>query len=523
MQVSGLDRQESVPPDTHGAQNAPAAQRHGGRGDTADISAEGVGKADFYSPLWSPDGDAEFSMSAYTSNGTSVTLEARRRTFSMGKFARADGLIPGGASVRSQPNLTITFTSADGLSQTFKVTDNMRFLEDENGRVRMDDSGALPQADSQGRAATAIVVNLSDGGNLRGGDGDDVLFNLGQNAVLDGGKGDDTLLSMGDGARLLGGDGNDTLKIVRDIIRKENTAHGINMKATEANLQKAALEGFEKGQSVFMDGGDGDDVLLSEVKLHDSTILGGDGDDTLTFGTLVGSSLDAGAGDDMIRTDKLSASILRGGDGDDSIAVHTAANGSVVDGGKGDDRLSVQHVRGSGLVRGGDGEDAINVGTLKEYSMVDGGRGDDTIDVTYADHSAIQGGDGNDTVFLGSGYSAVISGGRGDDTITVGAGNGNLISGDDGDDLITAGGSLNLVDGGAGVNSIFASGTSRVTDNEQVIKNDIAAADLAGMAARLTDTLEHVDLAADRRRYYLALLRYTAQQTEGERPRVFDE
>ena len=42
-------------------------------------------------------------------------------------------------------------------------------------------------------------------------------------------------------------------------------------------------------------------------------------------------------------------------------------------------------------------------------------------------------------------------------------------------------------------------------------------------AARLTDTLEHVDLAADRRRYYLALLRYTAQQTEGERPRVFDE
>ncbi|MBS5049910.1 MAG: hypothetical protein KHZ29_08525, partial [Desulfovibrionaceae bacterium] len=312
-------------------------------------------------------------MSAYTSNGTSVTLEARRRTFSMGKFARADGLIPGGASVRSQPNLTITFTSADGLSQTFKVTDNMRFLEDENGRVRMDDSGALPQADSQGRAATAIVVNLSDGGNLRGGDGDDVLFNLGQNAVLDGGKGDDTLLSMGDGARLLGGDGNDTLKIVRDIIRKENTAHGINMKATEANLQKAALEGFEKGQSVFMDGGDGDDVLLSEVKLHDSTILGGDGDDTLTFGTLVGSSLDAGAGDDMIRTDKLSASILRGGDGNDSIAVHTAANGSVVDGGKGDDRLSVQHVRGSGLVRGGDGEDAINVGTLKEYSMVDGG------------------------------------------------------------------------------------------------------------------------------------------------------
>ena len=104
----------------------------------------------------------------------------------------------------------------------------------------------------------------------------------------------------------------------------------------------------------------------------------------------------------------------------------------------------------------------------------------------------------------------------------MGAGNGNLISGDDGDDLITAGGSLNLVDGGAGVNSIFASGTSRVTDNEQVIKNGIAA-DLAGMAARLTDTLEHVDLAADRRRYYLALLRYTAQQTEGERPRVFDE
>lgn len=486
-------------------------------GDETDISAREQAKMEFSSSLWSPGDGADFTMSAYTSRGTAVTLEAHKRTFSMGKFSRTDSMLQGGGQHKSKMDLNLTFTTADGRSQSFKVADNMRFLEDENGRIRVDDGSAPPEADAWGKVDNAIVVNLTDGGRLAGGDGDDLLFNLGLGAVLDGGAGDDTLVSMGDGASLLGGEGNDTLKVVRDVIRKEGVAGGINMKATEANLQKAALEGFEQGQSVLMDGGDGDDTLESDVKLHDSNISGGDGNDTFAFSTLVGSTLDAGSGNDSISVDKMSASTVRGGDGDDMFQIGTAGNHSLVDGGRGNDTINADRVKGESWVRGGDGDDTIHVSTLEGHSGVDGGEGNDNITVLSADHSAVMGGGGNDTIFVGSGYGAIISGGKGDDVITLGAGTGNLVSGDGGNDTITVGGELNLVDGGEGADIIRAPGASLVTDDGQVLKNDRDGTNRAAVVSDLSDTLDHVALDAESRQRYQALWRYAMQQAEGDR------
>lgn len=479
--------------------------------DSAEISETGRGMADFSSSMWSMGGNPDFSMSAYTSRGTSVKLESARKSFSIGKFAKTDGIFQMGGQKKSGMDLNITFTSADGITQTFQVTENMRFRESENGLITVNNGRTPLKADDQGNVDNSIIVNLNDGGNTQGGDGNDIIFNLGQSVTLDGGNGDDTLISMGDGARLLGGEGDDTLKVVRDVIRKEAVDYGTDIKATEANLKKAALSGFEKGQSVYMDGGDGDDFMEADVKLHDSKIIGGGGDDIMKFGTLQNSKVDAGAGNDTITVDKLIGSSLLSGDGDDNINLGTAANSSLVDGGKGNDSITAGTVQGHSVIRGGDGDDNITVSDLKEASVVDGGDGNDTIYVTSSDHSVIQGGKGDDNIFVAYGEGSVIDGGKGNDTITVAKGTNNLITGGDGDDDLTVGGRNNIVDGGDGHNSLNVPGASKITDNGEVLKSNISTDKLSTMVNELKEMLNHAHTDGESRQRYQALLSYAAQ------------
>lgn len=501
--------------------------RSAGQGgtDSADISETGRGMAGFSSSMWSMDGNPDFSMSAYTSRGTSVKLESARTSFSMGKFAKTDGIFQMGGQKKSGLDLNITFTSADGKIQTFQVTENMRFRENENGFITVDNGRTPLKADDKGNVDNSIIVNLNDGGSVQGGDGNDIIFNLGQSAALDGGNGDDTLISMGDGARLLGGEGNDTLKVVRDVIRKEAVDHGTDIKATEANLKKAALSGFEKGQSVYMDGGTGDDFMEADVKLHDSKIIGGDGDDIMKFGTLRSSKLDAGSGNDAIAVDKLIGSSLLGGDGDDSINLGTAADSSLVDGGKGNDSITAGTVQGHSVIRGGDGDDHITVSHLKEASVVDGGDGNDNIYVTRSDHSVIQGGKGDDNIFVAYGESSVIDGGKGNDTITMAKGAYNIITGGEGDDDITVGGYNNIVDGDSGRNSLNTPGASKIADNGVVLTSSISTDKLSTMVSELKEVLNTAHIDGESRQRYQALLSYAAQMGmqhqadgQGEKP-----
>ena len=137
-------------------------------------------------------------------------------------------------------------------------------------------------------------------------------------ATLSGEEQNDGVFSMGDGSSLAGGNGDDLLKVVRDVLHRADISEGLGM-----NAARTALVGFEKGQSVPLGGGDGNDALISEVKLRNARASGGSGDDVFELGTLVKSALDAGTGSDFISVDVASSSTLKGGEGDDAFFVGT--------------------------------------------------------------------------------------------------------------------------------------------------------------------------------------------------------
>lgn len=306
-------------------------QRGSRQSDSAEFSSEALNLTDFSSPVWSVNGNASFTMSGYTAQGTLVTLSMGTQgngSFTMGKFSRQNSMFRLSGQDTAE-ELRITFEDSSGKTQSYVLDGNARFVETENGEIMKDDSGLLSKR-ADGTDNNMIVVNLEDDAVINGGTGDDVLFNLGQNAALNGGDGNDTIMSMGDGASLQGGNGNDLLKVVRDVLRREDVSEGLGM-----DKARAGLVGFEEGQSVSMDGGAGNDIIQSDVKLHDSQINGGDGDDVLDFDTLVDSRLDMGVGNDRISADVLYGTTLSGGDGDDSFSIGTASHSSSIDGGPG--------------------------------------------------------------------------------------------------------------------------------------------------------------------------------------------
>ncbi|MEK8031018.1 calcium-binding protein [Ideonella sp. DXS29W] len=192
---------------------------------------------------------------------------------------------------------------------------------------------------------------------LHGGDGDDVLqggsggMYHGASDYLDGGAGNDTL--SGGGAQS-GGDGNDLMSF--------SIASNAEGGAGDDVIRGSGGVGY---QSLWVDGGIGNDAIDVTSLNNHLTGWGGDGNDTLRGGTLVGNlSLVGGAGDDIITgyrmTPSSSVMTLSGGDGRDTIT-GTLTNGQcVVDGGAGDDTLQVNvNAGGFGEVtlKGGEGSD----------------------------------------------------------------------------------------------------------------------------------------------------------------------
>jgi VCBS repeat-containing protein len=217
-----------------------------------------------------------------------------------------------------------------------------------------------------------------------------------------------------------------------------------------------------------------------------ASAVGGDGDDTISFGGYAGynngsASADGGAGNDVITF---------GGQ-----AGYTNGSASA-DGGAGNDIIDfgVQAgLRGSVIAQGGAGDDYISTGVWgsgsQGYISLDGGMGNDTIELkgsTAAFGIAIvMGGEGDDNISMGSnsavwGGIASINGGAGNDKIIIGdsvghsiqgheithplatafVGDGVIVDGGAGNDEITFGdkagysnGSV-TADGGAGVDTI---------------------------------------------------------------------
>lgn len=213
--------------------------------------------------------------------------------------------------------------------------------------------------------------------------------------------------------------------------------------ANTIDLSGVFAADFTSLTTIVINGLNGHDNLLGSFDLP-SSLVGGDGDDTLRGGsaidTLLGNndndSIIAGAGDDLIFA----------GDGADFVTDGdiVVAGVTVVAGG-GNDLISlgdgvdtVFGADGNDTIDGGDGFDSI-VGGLGDDSL-NGGMGNDTIVGNFGNDSII-GASGADLIFGDSDDPAIIATGlEGNDTIDAGAGN----------DFVDGGGGADNIDGGSG-------------------------------------------------------------------------
>ncbi|MFO0898548.1 MAG: calcium-binding protein [Pirellulales bacterium] len=245
---------------------------------------------------------------------------------------------------------------------------------------------------------------------LRGGDGDDLLADASGDNKFYGGAGNDKLTAAG-GNNVLYGEAGDDYLFVRD---------GINL----------------------LDGGDGNDSLIGGA--GNDRLFGGAGNDFLCGGA--GSDeLHGGAGNDIL-ADGEGDNLLYGEDGDDKLAA--GAGNDALYGGAGNDNL----IAGDGvnLLDGGDGDDSLIAGAGNDQLF--GGAGKDFL-FGGLGNDTLHGGDGND-VLVGAEGDDVLFGDGGDDSLVGAAGNDALYGGDGVDNLQGLEG-LDLLDGGVGNDRLY--------------------------------------------------------------------
>lgn len=218
--------------------------------------------------------------------------------------------------------------------------------------------------------------------------------------------------------------------------------------------------------------GGGDDVV-SAGNGH-NRIHTGDGDDQVTSGTgcdriWTGSgddTADAGEGDNRVHA----------GSGSDTVAAGNGRNRIWTDGGF--DTITLGH--GNNEVHAGGGGNVVIVGNgNNDIWTGGGGSGDDVVvagngnnDIhTGAGHDAVTVGGGANRIWTGGGNDIIVTGhgdneirsGAGNDTITTGSGNDRIWS-DGGDDVIDAGDGTNEVRAGAGNDTIITGNARDVID-----------------------------------------------------------
>ena len=210
-------------------------------------------------------------------------------------------------------------------------------------------------------------------------------------------------------------------------------------------------------------GGDGDDILLGDE--GDDDLDGGDGEDTL-LGDLGDDDLDGGAGDDELIGEE-GNDRLAGGDGDDLLS-----------GGEGDDILIGG--AGSDTLLGGEGSDTASFEDLDQavqatlfstigegpttgiaFTLVDNGPlppatvSDSLVSIenlTGSEFADDLTGNIQDNVLTGLGGNDTLIGNEGNDTLYGGDGDDTLLGGA-GDDLLKGGAGADVLDGGEGIDT----------------------------------------------------------------------
>ena len=325
------------------------------------------------------------------------------------------------------------------------------------------------------------------------GDGNDTFSGGSNNNFIDMGDGNDYVSSACEYSTIKGGNGNDNLHIF--------PAYGINTVPGSFGAQ------FYRSNNTIVDGGEGDDYVFAGISSANSTLIGGNGKDTI-FNRADKVIISGGNGDDLIENGDFSypstpiSVSISAGDGNDSI-YDCGDKDNIINAGLGDDYISVksgknylfQYVNGDGkdTIYGYDSTDTIQIAG-SSYSTKNSGTKDILVNVStgsmllvdaqgknlnivtvesdtpaptggmyitnYNRDSVVSASSYNDTIINDNADRSTINAGDGDDTIrntysyysviNAGAGNDTIFNGYKIDDVVNSGGQHVIIDGGAG-------------------------------------------------------------------------
>jgi len=251
----------------------------------------------------------------------------------------------------------------------------------------------------------------------------------------------------------------------------------------------AFANGTSLGSAFTVNGGAGNDTVTFTGQTLTGSTINGDGGtstggaDTMSFGTLVSSSVSGGDANDGINLTNLQSAVVNGNAGVDTFTFTAAssANNSSIYGGQGNDTIGAA----AGF--------AVNY-TLTE---INGNKGDDIITIdgsTGFNSSTIFGGQGSDTInFTGAAtVGGLMFGNIGNDIMTGGAGR-DSIDGGEGIDSITGGLTGDSLTGGAGDDTFVQTGATAAT----AVNAGFAVSGGAGTAWVFTATSTGVDIVTD--------------------------
>ncbi|MBP2639092.1 MAG: peptidase and matrixin and adamalysin [Firmicutes bacterium] len=298
--------------------------------------------------------------------------------------------------------------------------------------------GTAEIADFTGGDMADSIFGGAANDTLNGAGGNDTLWGKIGSNIIDGGAGNDFILYGSSTESIDGGDGQDTL----DSAARPGA---VNVDLAEYDYQDIEVFRFGKyddtvtgtalAETIFggagndiLTGQSGDDVLYGEA--GNDILFGSDGQDYLSGGT-ENDSIFGGAGDDTVD----------GGTGRDSLY-----------GGAGNDVYVVDNATGLVVEEADAGTDTVrtSVSLTVAYDHIENfvATGAGSVNIT---------GNSLDNMITGNSVANVLRGGDGDDTISGGGGTDQLY-GDDGADLLVYTSTVTKYDGGAGDDTVDASG-----------------------------------------------------------------
>jgi len=205
------------------------------------------------------------------------------------------------------------------------------------------------------------------------------------------------------------------------------------------------------------------------------------GSDNITVAS--SQTLFTGDGADTVDSTQ-SNTTINVGNGDDTVFV---ASDSSVFGGEGNDTaiIGANGPAGNTNVDGGNGNDSLTVVEAKPSNNLFGAAGDDNLQVVEGSVQMLFGGSGKDSLRSG-GNNNRLYGGSGDDKLY--SNTNDFLSGGDGDDVLFAGaGGGNRLTGGAGADQFWIANASLPT-SKNIVTDFTAGLDLIGIGGIATAT-----------------------------------